>query len=172
MSSEVQRQASDLSKTEKMFEVELLNAQKNISQCFEEVRRAAKEREMQLLTALNQIQAEGQRYLASRKSLVQQLQQNKVSNNLSAELKKFLNLKSQDNDLAQTTRFVYDNSQLIRSITKLGDVIPVGTTTNGSNQVPIKSATSHSSIASSVGEDSGLGQISPISNGSFLLFIF
>uniref|UniRef100_A0AC34QAN4 CUE domain-containing protein n=1 Tax=Panagrolaimus sp. JU765 TaxID=591449 RepID=A0AC34QAN4_9BILA len=165
INKEIERQSSELSKAEKMFEVELLNAQKKISQCFEEICRAARERESQLLAALNQAKEDGQRYLKTRKSTLQNLQQNKTPNNLPAELKKFLNLKSQDNEFAQITRFVYDNSQVIRSVAKLGEVIPVGSSINGTNQIPIKSATSHSSIASSVGEDSGLGQISPVSNG-------
>lgn len=142
-----------MSEPQKLFDRELRNAEHSIVGCFNEIREAIAKREHQLLVSLNQVRSDGMSQLANQKVAGRQLQ-----------------------DLIHTTRFVHsDNSKLIHLIGQFGEVVsingdvpqpqpePVISTTN-SNPV-IKHATSHSSIVSSVGEDSGLGQISPVSNG-------
>jgi len=172
--SEIARHNTDLTQSQKLFDSEILNAETSIAQCFKEIRQAAVDRERQLLAALNQIRSEGHQYLANRKVAIRQLEENSDADQLANGLKSFLSLKQQDADLGHVTRFVYDNSKLIRSISQFGEVVGVGGNaiqptpvphSVSSTQMSIKHATSHSSIVSSVGEDSGLGQISPISNG-------
>lgn len=53
--------------------------------------------------------------------------------------------------------------------------VPINTSTNqrsgsSATEASVKHSTSHSSLVSSVGEDSGLGQISPIQQGYFYNF--
>ena len=100
----------------------------------------------------------------------------------------FNNGKGDDQKVAYMTRFVYDNSSIINGVSNFGQVIslkgnvpqmnggnkmasapnavPNSTNNqrNGSSatEASVKHSTSHSSLVSSVGEDSGLGQISPI----------
>lgn len=100
----------------------------------------------------------------------------------------FNNGKGDDQKVAYMTRFVYDNSSIINGVSNFGQVIslkgnvpqmnggnkmasapnavPNSTNNqrNGSSAIEasVKHSTSHSSLVSSVGEDSGLGQISPI----------
>ena len=179
--SEIARHNTDLTQSQKLFDSEILSAETSIAQCFKEIRQAAIDRERQLLAALNQIRSEGHQYLANRKVAIRQLEENSDPNQLANGLKTFLSLKQQDADLGHVTRFVYDNSKLIRSVSQFGEVVGVGGNAVQPTPVPhsvsntqmsIKHATSHSSIVSSVGEDSGLGQISPVSNGkSFFVVI-
>ncbi|KAE9555323.1 hypothetical protein FO519_001482 [Halicephalobus sp. NKZ332] len=178
--SEIARHNTDLTQSQKLFDAEILNAETSIAQCFKEIRQAAVDRERQLLAALNQIRSEGHQYLANRKVAIRQLEETSDPDQLAHGLKSFLSLKQQDADLGHVTRFVYDNSKLIRSLSQFGEVVGVGgaaiqpvpvPTPVSSTQMSIKHATSHSSIVSSVGEDSGLGQISPVSNGKNIVSV-
>jgi hypothetical protein len=170
------RHQTDLSKVQKQFDAEIVNSETSIAQCFKEIRQIAAERERQLLSALSRVREEGNYYLSARHSELRHLQSTaKDSNNedsIVVELKRFLANKQHDLELGHVTRFVYDNSKLVNSIARFGEIVSINgaavptpamhSTPSQSNE--IKHATSHSSLVSSVGEDSGLGQISPVAN--------
>jgi hypothetical protein len=169
------RHQTDLNKVQKQFDGEISNAETSIAQCFKEIRQIAADRERQLLAALSRVREEGTHYLSARHSELRHLQssaQNSNEDSVVAELKRFLANKQHDLELGHVTRFVYDNSQLINSIARFGEIVSINGATvltpivhsHPSQSNEIKHATSHSSLVSSVGEDSGLGQISPVAN--------
>uniref|UniRef100_A0A914YBW2 CUE domain-containing protein n=1 Tax=Panagrolaimus superbus TaxID=310955 RepID=A0A914YBW2_9BILA len=169
------RHQTDLNKVQKQFDSEISNAETSIAQCFKEIRQISAERERQLLAALSRVREEGTHYISARHSELRQLQsstQNSTEDSVVAELKRFLANKQHDLELGHVTRFVYDNSQIINSIARFGEVVSINGAivltpimhSHPSQSNEIKHATSHSSLVSSVGEDSGLGQISPVAN--------
>jgi hypothetical protein len=170
------RHQTDLSKVQKQFDAEISNAETSIAQCFKEIRQITAERERQLLAALSRVREEGNHYISGRNSDLRRLQSTAKDSNedsVAAELKRFLANKQHDLELGHVTRFVYDNSKIVNSIAHFGEIVSIDgaavQTPNIMHSAPsqsneIKHATSHSSLVSSVGEDSGLGQISPISN--------
>lgn len=169
------RHQTDLNKVQKQFDGEISNAETSIAQCFKEIRQIAAERERQLLATLSRVREEGSHYISARHSELRHLQssaQNSNEDSVVAELKRFLANKQHDLELGHVTRFVYDNSQLVNSIARFGEIVSINGATvltpivhsHPSQSNEIKHATSHSSLVSSVGEDSGLGQISPVAN--------
>lgn len=172
------RHQTDLNKVQKQFDTEIANAETSIAQCFKEIRQIAAERERQLLSALSRVREDGNHYLSARHSELRHLQSTAKDSNddsVVVELKRFLANKQHDLELGHVTRFVYDNSKLVNSIARFGEIVSISgatiatpiisTSTPSQSSTEIKHATSHSSLVSSVGEDSGLGQISPVSNG-------
>lgn len=176
--SALNRHQTDLNQVQKQFEAEVTNAEASISQCFKEIRQITAERERQLLAALSRVREEGQYYISSRNAELRNLQQTSTNNSdkneeaIVSELKQFLANKQHDLELGHVTRFLYDNSKLIQLIAHFGEIVAINgsavqtptmhSTPSQSNE--IKHATSHSSLVSSVGEDSGVGH-SPVSRG-------
>jgi hypothetical protein len=171
----LQAHHKELDNAHNKFDKELVVAQSNITQCFQELRQALMERERQLHDELMHCRHAGETHFNGRRNEVRRLQQNSDRINslkenevrhLIEELQSFGARKAYDTEVGHATRFVYDNSKLIRAITQFGEIVPVKVGQFGEtasvHAADIKHSTSHSSLVSSVGEDSGLGQVSPV----------
>ncbi|VDN08312.1 unnamed protein product [Thelazia callipaeda] len=172
---------------ETIFENEISVAEENVRNSFKCIRQILVERESHLLAELRRAHDEGVRYFNERRVKSGELhdrakRMSAMSDREQAELKdemaRFSAEKESEEKIARTTRFQSDNAQLIKLVKNFGEVVgvsnmarimknsvarqAVSTAPNGN----INHSTSHSSIVSSLGEDSGLGQISPTGNES------
>ncbi|VDK68487.1 unnamed protein product [Litomosoides sigmodontis] len=174
-----------LEKIETVFENQLSIAKENVRNSFKCIRQLLVERENHLLAELQRTHDEGARFFNERRLQSYELydrakrmsaMSDREQAELRDEIKKFNAEKQNEEGIALATRFHCDSVQLIKLVKNFGEVIAVNSAAgNEANLVvrqtgttvsayAMKHSTSHSSIVSSVGEDSGLGQISPVGN--------
>uniref|UniRef100_A0A0R3RPQ8 UBA domain-containing protein n=1 Tax=Elaeophora elaphi TaxID=1147741 RepID=A0A0R3RPQ8_9BILA len=178
-----------IEKMETVFENQISVAEENVQNSFKCIRQLLIERENHLLAELQRTRDEGTRFFNERRLQSCELydrakRMNAMSDREQAELRdeiaRFNTEKQNEEGVALATRFHCDSAQLVKLIKNFGEVVAVNSTAGNETNLVVrqtgttaspyvmKHSTSHSSIVSSLGEDSGLGQISPVGNGAFL----
>lgn len=146
-----------------LFEEELKKSEDRLKRAFAEMRNRLDQREQQLSAELRLCRTEGSDLLAVRQETQKQLQlqtSRVVSMNgrdveeLKQKIKKFLQEKRVDDDLAKSLRFQYEPDKLIASISDFGEVVPVGGKRAGVKQCP--SMTSLVSVEGGGGDGSSI----------------
>lgn len=150
------------------FNEEISKAADRIRRSFEELRKMLDSREDHLTEELARCKEEGTRLLAERMERGRQLHirsertaamSEKEIEELRKEIKEFTSDTRHEEELGSTIRFRWDPDTLLALIKNFGEVVgvkPIATTH--------KHSSSHSSLVSSLGEDSGLGMnTSPVS---------
>lgn len=181
--SSLKNHGAEIEKIEVAFENELSISEENVRTAFKEIRQLLADRESHLLAELKRSHDDGARVLNERRVQACELldraermgaMSDREQAELREELTRFAAERSAEAEIGHATRFLYDNAQLIKIIKNFGEVVGVkgfgissAATVGPSPSVTgapayMKHSTSHSSIVSSLGEDSGLGQISPI----------
>ncbi|KAL3998198.1 hypothetical protein ACH3XW_14065 [Acanthocheilonema viteae] len=174
-----------IEKIETVFENQLSIAEENVRNSFKCIRQLLVERENHLLAELQQIRDEGTRFFNERRLQSCELygrakRMSAMSDREQAELRdeiaRFNAEKQNEEGIALATRLHCDSAQLVKLIKNFGEVVAVNSTAGNETNLVVrqtgtaastyvmKHSTSHSSIVSSLGEDSGLGQISPVGN--------
>uniref|UniRef100_A0A0N5AQQ8 SPATS2-like protein n=1 Tax=Syphacia muris TaxID=451379 RepID=A0A0N5AQQ8_9BILA len=174
---------------ESAFEKQLDAAEDNIRAVFMGIRQLLADRESHLLAEVKRIHDDGVRVLAERRVKANELldrskrikaMSDREKKGFRNEITRFCSERNDEADFEHTSRFVCDNKTMIKMVKNFGEVVgiknsaataPVVVTTslvtsNGTTNPEIhvneeKISLGHRSHTSSVGEDSGLGQISP-----------
>lgn len=183
--SNLKNHGAEIEKIEAAFEHELSIAEENARNAFKAIRQLLADRESHLLAELKRSHDDGARILNERRvqacELLERAERIGAMNDreqaeLREEMIRFAGERSAEAEIGHTTRFLYDNADLIKLVKNFGEVVGVkGFATAVANSIPpsasasgtsacLKRSTSHSSAVSSLGEDSGLGQISPVTN--------
>ncbi|EFO20069.2 hypothetical protein LOAG_08422 [Loa loa] len=176
---------SEIEKIETVFENQISIAEENVRNSFKCIRQILAERENHLLAELQRTHDEGTRFFNERRLQSCELydrakRMSAMSDREQAELRgeiaRFNAEKQKEEEIALASRFHCDSDQLIKLVKNFGEVVAVNNTIrsetnlvarqagNAVSAYVMKHSTSHSSIVSSLGEDSGLGQISPVGN--------
>uniref|UniRef100_A0A8R1XQ16 CUE domain-containing protein n=1 Tax=Onchocerca volvulus TaxID=6282 RepID=A0A8R1XQ16_ONCVO len=174
-----------IEKIETDFENQISIAEENVRNSFKCIRQILLERENHLLAELQRTHDEGIRFFNERRLQSCELydraeRMSAMSDREQAELRdeiaRFNAIKQNEEGIALASRFHCDKSELVKLIKNFGEVLAVNSTAGSDANLIVRQAgtavstymmkhsTSHSSIVSSLGEDSGLGQISPIGN--------
>ncbi|VDK48857.1 unnamed protein product [Anisakis simplex] len=187
--SNLKSHGAEIDKIESEFENEVALAEQNIRLVFKSIRQLLSDREGHLLSEIKRTHDDGLGILndtrlqsdnLNERLLYIQAMNDNEKDDLNSEILNF-NFNLQNiHQMAYASRFVYDNTQIMNLIKNFGQVIGVKRSLNNSNTPSshvqsvqnqnvansnlIKHSTSHSSIVSSLGEDSGLGHISPVAN--------
>ncbi|VDM47565.1 unnamed protein product [Toxocara canis] len=180
--SSLKSYGAEIGKIETAFENELALAEENVRGVFKGIRQLLADRESHLLAELKRAREDGARVLNERRVQACELYERglriaamseREQAELHEEMTTFAAQTAAERENAHTSRFLYDNAQLIKLVKNFGQVVGVkGLLSGGSSATvtttaqqqaafAIKHSTSHSSIVSSLGEDSGLGHISP-----------
>ncbi|KHN81907.1 Spermatogenesis-associated serine-rich protein 2 [Toxocara canis] len=183
--SSLKSYGAEIGKIETAFENELALAEENVRGVFKGIRQLLADRESHLLAELKRAREDGARVLNERRVQACELYERglriaamseREQAELHEEMTTFAAQTAAERENAHTSRFLYDNAQLIKLVKNFGQVVGVkGLLSGGSSATvtttaqqqaafAIKHSTSHSSIVSSLGEDSGLGHISPVAN--------
>ncbi|VIO96288.1 Uncharacterized protein BM_BM7032 [Brugia malayi] len=175
-----------IEKIETVFENQISIAEENVRNSFKSIRQMLVERESHLLAELQRTHDEGTRFFNERRlqscELYDRAKRMSAMNDreqteLRGEIARFNAEKQNEEGIALACRFHCDNAQLIKLVKNFGEVVAVNSTAISETNIVarqvgnvvsaayvMKHSTSHSSIVSSLGEDSGLGQISPVGN--------
>uniref|UniRef100_A0A915PFG8 CUE domain-containing protein n=1 Tax=Setaria digitata TaxID=48799 RepID=A0A915PFG8_9BILA len=174
-----------IEKVETVFKNQISVAEENVRNSFKCIRQILAERESHLLAELQRAHDEGTRFFNERRVQSCELfdrakrmsaMSDREQTELRDEIARFNSEKQDEEGIALATRFHGDSTQLIKLVKNFGEVVAVnGAARSETNSVvrqtgttvptyTMKHSTSHSSIVSSLGEDSGLGQISPVGN--------
>ncbi|MFH4974510.1 hypothetical protein AB6A40_001219 [Gnathostoma spinigerum] len=178
-----------LESIERSFHNELEIAEQNVRNAFKEIRQLLSERETHLIAELERVRADGSRTISDLRTRGLDLKarcqrmaamNDKEQANLRRELAQFNAEQAAEEEIGCTRRFLCDSTLIISAIKNFGEVVEMkprtsdrvlGPTLADNNEVPLastvnplKNSASHSSIGSSVGEDSGLGLVSPVGN--------
>uniref|UniRef100_A0A915C0V4 Spermatogenesis-associated serine-rich protein 2 n=3 Tax=Parascaris univalens TaxID=6257 RepID=A0A915C0V4_PARUN len=181
--SSLKGHGAEIDQIEAAFENELSLAEENVRSVFKGIRQLLADRESHLLAELKRAHDDGARVLNERRVLACELHEralriDAMSEREQAELRDevamFTAQTAAEREIAHADRFLYDSASLVKLVKNFGQVVSVKSSLSGpSTGVPtatrqaacaIKHSTSHSSIVSSLGEDSGLGQVSPVAN--------
>ncbi|KAM3720773.1 SPATS2-like protein [Dirofilaria immitis] len=174
-----------IEKIETVFDDQISIAEENVRNSFKCIRQILVERENHLLAELQRTRDEGMRFFNERRLQSCELydrakrmsaMSDREQSELRSEIARFNAEKQNEEGIALASRFHCDSAQLVKLVKNFGEVVGVNSTAgNDTNLIvrhagstvsayAMKHSTSHSSIVSSLGEDSGLGQISPIGN--------
>uniref|UniRef100_A0A914XAD9 Uncharacterized protein n=1 Tax=Plectus sambesii TaxID=2011161 RepID=A0A914XAD9_9BILA len=147
------------------FNMEVDKARERMRRAFQEVRQRFAERESHLAAELERCKEDGHRLLAERNAKGKELNHrasrvaamsDRELNELRAEIKTFVAERRYEEELGQAIRFQWESDHVVQMIKNFGEVVPV-------KPISAHKHSSHSSLVSSVGEDSGLGMVSPVS---------
>ncbi|OZC12455.1 hypothetical protein X798_00086 [Onchocerca flexuosa] len=174
-----------IEKIETDFENQISIAEENVRNSFKCIRQILVERENHLLAELQRTHDEGMRFFNERRLQSCELydrakRMSAMSDREQAELRdeiaRFNAVKQNEEGIAFASRFHCDSAELVKLIKNFGEVVAVNSIAGSDANLIVrqvgtavsaymmKHSTSHSSIVSSLGEDSGLGQISPVGN--------
>ncbi|XP_055959196.1 spermatogenesis-associated serine-rich protein 2 [Patella vulgata] len=119
---DLQRQQSSLERLRRTFEEEVDKGPKKIKSVFEEVRKALYDRELQMIIEFEQMKLESRDLFIMRQQKASELKtkidradcmnENELTD-LRADVKHFVSERRLDEDLANTTRFMYDTDNII-----------------------------------------------------------
>ncbi|EJW82311.1 hypothetical protein WUBG_06780 [Wuchereria bancrofti] len=172
-----------IEKIETVFENQISIAEENVRNSFKSIRQMLVERENHLLAELQRTHDEGTRFFSERRlqscglydrAKRMSAMSDREQMELRSEIARFNAEKQNEEGIAIACLFHCDSAQLIKLIKNFGEVVAVNSTAISETNIAarqvgnavsapyvMKHSTSHSSIVSSLGEDSGLGQISP-----------
>uniref|UniRef100_A0AAF5PZJ7 CUE domain-containing protein n=1 Tax=Wuchereria bancrofti TaxID=6293 RepID=A0AAF5PZJ7_WUCBA len=175
-----------IEKIETVFENQISIAEENVRNSFKSIRQMLVERENHLLAELQRTHDEGTRFFSERRlqscglydrAKRMSAMSDREQMELRSEIARFNAEKQNEEGIAIACLFHCDSAQLIKLIKNFGEVVAVNSTAISETNIAarqvgnavsapyvMKHSTSHSSIVSSLGEDSGLGQISPVGN--------
>ncbi|VDD93578.1 unnamed protein product [Enterobius vermicularis] len=164
------------------FEQGLLLAEESIKNVFKGIRQLLEDREVHLLAEVNRIHDDGARILTERRVKANELldrakrikaMSDREKQGFRSEIAQFSLERGDEANFTHKSRFVCDNASMIKMVKNFGEVLGVKTTGSAAPLVvtqlaaseahanEVKMPVGRSSRTSSVGEDSGLGQISP-----------
>ncbi|GMT29540.1 hypothetical protein PFISCL1PPCAC_20837, partial [Pristionchus fissidentatus] len=143
----------------------------NIIATMKSLRAVVEERENMLLAELARQEASSSRLFANHKQTIETLRAKAASGkDVTVELKA---IAKQEEDLLKSDVFSYDMTSIVNQISSFGRIFSTGVLPTASASAsavsaspisppPMKHSGSRSSLVSSVGDDSGLGQGSPV----------
>ncbi|XP_052812708.1 spermatogenesis-associated serine-rich protein 2-like isoform X2 [Mya arenaria] len=131
---DLQRQTISLERLRLLFNEEVDRSYKRIKTVFDEIRLCLAQREDQMMSEMNTVRDTGRDTFILRQGMAADLKvkidraerMNEAElTDLRAEIKHFVSERKTDEDIARTTRFMYDDDNLKMHIREFGEVIPV-----------------------------------------------